>query len=65
LLLLDDIFDKLDAVRVRHLLGLLLEHGYGQLFITDTQRERLEPIVASFTGDYVVFDVEDGKVKLS
>ena len=63
LLLLDDIFDKLDAVRVRYLLGLLLEGGYGQLFITDTQRERLEPIVASFTGDYVVFGVEDGGVK--
>jgi DNA replication and repair protein RecF len=62
LLLLDDIFDKLDALRVKQLLGLLLDRGYGQLFITDTQRERLEPIVASFTGDYAVFGVEDGKV---
>lgn len=62
ILLLDDIFDKLDERRVRQLIGLLLERNFGQIFITDTQRSRIEAIVASFTGDYKLFEVEEGKV---
>ncbi len=60
LLLLDDIFDKLDEQRVRHLIGLLLSRDFGQIFITDTQRGRIESIVASFTGEYRLFEVSDG-----
>jgi DNA replication and repair protein RecF len=63
ILLLDDIFDKLDAQRVRQLVGLLLEGDFGQIFITDTQRSRIEEIVASFSGEYKIFEVEDGRVK--
>ena len=62
ILLLDDIFDKLDEQRVRHLVGLLLRRNFGQIFITDTQRTRLEGIVASFTGDYRMFEVVEGQV---
>lgn len=62
-LLLDDIFDKLDEQRVRHLIGLLIGRSFGQIFITDTQRSRLEGIVASFTGDYSVFEVKEGVVQ--
>jgi len=62
ILLLDDIFDKLDERRVRQLIGLLLERNFGQIFITDTQRSRIEAIVASFTGDYKLFEVEEGRV---
>ncbi len=61
-LLLDDIFDKLDAQRVRHLVGLLIGRDYGQIFITDTQRHRVEEIVRSFTGEYRIFDIENGRV---
>lgn len=61
LLLLDDIFDKLDAQRVRQLVGLLISRDFGQIFITDTQRARIEAIVASFTGDYSVFEIENGQ----
>ncbi len=57
LLLLDDIFDKLDEQRVRQLIGLLLDRHFGQLFITDTHRERIENIIASFTGDYKIFEI--------
>lgn len=57
LLLLDDIFDKLDAERVKRLLALLLEREFGQIFITDTQRERIEPVVATFTEDYRIFEL--------
>lgn len=60
LLLLDDIFDKLDENRVRQLVGLLLRRQFGQIFITDTQRNRIETIVASFSEDYKLFEVENG-----
>ena len=62
ILLLDDIFDKLDEHRVRQLIGLIIGRNFGQVFITDTQRSRLEGIVASFPGDYKIFDVSEGKV---
>lgn len=62
ILLLDDIFDKLDVRRVRHLVGLLLGRDFGQIFITDTQRNRIEEIISSFSEDYKLFEVEDGNV---
>jgi DNA replication and repair protein RecF len=62
ILLLDDIFDKLDANRVRQLVGLLLERNVGQVFITDTQRARIEEVVASFAVDFMVFEVENGRI---
>ena len=61
ILLLDDIFDKLDEQRVRQLVGLLIGRDFGQIFVTDTQRSRLEEIIASFTGEYLVFEIENGK----
>ncbi|MCB9307567.1 MAG: DNA replication/repair protein RecF [Lewinellaceae bacterium] len=62
ILLLDDIFDKLDEQRVRQLIALIIGHQFGQIFITDTQRGRLEEIVSSFTGDYKIFEVENGSI---
>jgi DNA replication and repair protein RecF len=62
ILLLDDIFDKLDEQRVRQLVGLLIGRDFGQIFITDTQRSRIESVVASFTGDYKIFEIENGVV---
>lgn len=43
-LLLDDIFDKLDPTRCGNLLTYLNEHEFGQVFISDTQRSRIEDI---------------------
>ena len=63
ILLLDDIFDKLDEQRVRQLIGLLIGRDFGQIFVTDTQRERVDDIIASFTGDYKIFEIENGRVK--
>jgi DNA replication and repair protein RecF len=57
ILLLDDIFDKLDAQRVRQLVALLIGRDFGQIFITDTQRERIEAVVATFSGEYKMFEV--------
>lgn len=62
LLLLDDIFDKLDENRVRQLIALLIEREFGQIFITDTQRSRIEAVVSSFPGAYQIFEVQEGQV---
>jgi DNA replication and repair protein RecF len=57
LLLLDDIFDKLDEQRVRQLVALLIRRNFGQIFITDTQRSRIESVVSSFAGEYLIVEV--------
>ena len=63
--LLDDIFDKLDSRRVRQLVGLLIERQFGQIFITDTQPERIREILEAFPGDHQLFEVSEGAVRLS
>lgn len=62
LLLLDDIFDKLDRHRVAQLVGLLLDQDFGQIFITDTHENRLEKIVEQYGTNYRKFTVENGKI---
>jgi DNA replication and repair protein RecF len=62
ILLLDDIFDKLDENRVRNLLELLIERGFGQIFITDTDEKRLESIVKTLNTDFKKITIENGKV---
>ncbi|MBK9338655.1 MAG: DNA replication/repair protein RecF [Lewinellaceae bacterium] len=57
LLLLDDIFDKLDEQRVRQLIALLIHRNFGQIFITDTQRSRMEAVVSSFAGEYLISEI--------
>lgn len=47
ILLLDDIFDKLDMLRVRQLLTLVGSDRFGQTFVTDTQPDRVREIFAS------------------
>jgi DNA replication and repair protein RecF len=63
ILLLDDIFDKLDEKRVENLLQLLVNQPYGQIFMTDTHKERIENIVKNVAVPFKIFDVENGKVK--
>ena len=45
ILLLDDIFDKFDAKRVSHIIRLVSDSRFGQIFITDTRRENMEEIL--------------------
>ncbi len=61
LLLLDDIFDKLDKTRVQRLLNLLLEKSSGQIFITDTDEQRTEEMVRRLEMPYQIFQIENGK----
>ena len=60
LLLLDDIFDKLDATRVERIMGLVTGEGFGQIFVTDTNRTHLDEIMARTGGDYRLWRVEKG-----
>lgn len=62
LLLLDDIFDKLDASRVEQIVKLVAGDRFGQIFITDTNRDHLDKILKKTEGDYKVFEVADGTV---
>ncbi len=62
LLLLDDIFDKLDRDRVERLMELVGGDGYGQIFITDTNAQRIETIFSSLSVTTDVFEVHDGIV---
>ena len=62
LLLLDDIFDKLDASRVEQIVKLVSGDRFGQIFITDTNRDHLDKIMQKIEGEYKVFEVIDGSV---
>lgn len=62
LLLLDDIFDKLDASRVEQIVKLVSGNRFGQIFITDTNRDHLDKILEKVHGEYKVFSVEQGNV---
>ena len=62
LLLLDDIFDKLDSQRVERIVELVSGDSYGQIFITDTNREHLDRILQSGTTEYKLFYVENGEI---
>ena len=62
LVLLDDIFDKLDASRVEQIVKLVAGDNFGQIFITDTNRDHLDKILKKIDGDYKLFEVDDGMV---
>lgn len=62
LLLLDDIFDKLDSRRVEQIVSLVSGDRFGQIFITDTNRDHLDSILAHSHHDYRLFDVADGEI---
>ena len=62
LLLLDDIFDKLDADRVEQIIRLVSGSDFGQIFITDTNRQHLDRMLRDSAMDYKIFSVEAGEV---
>ena len=65
LLLLDDIFDKLDAGRVERIVSYVSGTEFGQLFITDTNREHTSRILAEAGHDYRLFTLQSGEILLS
>ena len=65
LLLLDDIFDKLDSSRVEQIVKLVLDPNFGQIFITDTNREHLDTILSNTKSEYHLYKVENGSLTKS
>ncbi len=58
ILLLDDIFDKFDARRVRQIIALVAENHFGQIFITDTNEKRLKEILLEIPAQHRVFGLD-------
>lgn len=62
LILLDDVFDKLDSDRVTQIMKLVAADHFGQIFITDTNQDHLEKILATIPVEYKLFRIEDEQV---
>jgi DNA replication and repair protein RecF len=63
LLLLDDIFEKLDDKRIQRLMEIVSSQGFGQLCITDTNPSRMKKIFNDIQAEARIFDIEKGEVK--
>lgn len=63
ILLLDDVFDKLDMGRISNLLKMVSAKDFGQIFITDCNKVRLRSIVDGLTADRAYFETEMGVFK--
>ncbi|MCK9168425.1 MAG: DNA replication and repair protein RecF, partial [Bacteroidales bacterium] len=63
ILLLDDIFDKLDDGRVSAIVKLVSDNMFGQVFITDTHSERIERLVSQIHTEYAHYIVTNATVK--
>ncbi|MDO5571091.1 MAG: DNA replication and repair protein RecF [Bacteroidales bacterium] len=64
ILLLDDIFDKLDSTRVEQILNLVAGDRFGQIFITDTNREYLDRLIRKLAHSYNLYNVDNGEFVL-
>ncbi len=64
ILLLDDIFDKLDDFRIAKLINLVADHQFGQLFITDARSERSKRILENIDAEVLFFEIEKGKIQV-
>ena len=64
ILLLDDIFDKLDSQRVEQIVRLVASQQFGQIFITDTNREHIDQILKHGDFDYKLYEVIDGEINV-
>ncbi len=62
ILLLDDIFDKLDHDRAEQIIKLVAENSFGQIFITDTNPERINKVLQQINGEYFHFNVDHAKL---
>lgn len=62
LLLLDDIFDKLDTDRVRQIVSIVGGEMFGQVFLTDTNRGHIDDILHTQGVDYKLFAVDHGEI---
>ena len=61
ILLLDDIFDKLDDKRVQRIISFANNGLFGQVFITDTHKQRTEEILNTSKMEYNLFEIKNGE----
>ena len=64
ILLLDDIFDKLDQQRVEQIVKVVAGEEFGQIFLTDTNREHLDDIVLKMETEFRIFNVVEGQTEI-
>jgi len=57
IVLLDDIFDKLDESRVEQLIKLVDDATFGQIFVSDTHSDRTENVVKKISKSYKIFEL--------
>ena len=62
LLLLDDIFDKLDDQRTHKLMKMVSDKDFGQIFITDTSKQRIETVFNEIKVEVSIFEIDKGEV---
>ena len=65
ILLLDDIFDKLDDTRIAKLLDLIKRDELGQLFITDARPDRTRELLEQVNVSATIFTVDKGRVTIT
>ncbi len=64
ILILDDVFDKLDLNRVEGLLKIVSSDKFGQIFISDCNKQRLDNILQRVTDKYTIFKVENSNIEV-
>lgn len=62
LLLLDDIFDKLDELRIQKLMTMVAGNSFGQIFVTDARPERTQAMFEVINAGIKIFHIEEGAV---
>ncbi len=63
ILLLDDVFDKIDDKRVAFLMQLVSQHRFGQIFITDTHEDRVSSLFNEIDIDVKTFRINKGSLE--
>jgi len=64
ILLMDDVFDKLDDRRIEKIMNLVAGHTFGQIFVTDARPERTLSIFESVQSDISIYHIHDGKADI-
>ena len=64
LLLLDDIFDKLDDERIQKLVQMIEEKRFEQIFLTDARRERTQNILLNINIELKVFNLDENTINI-
>ncbi len=65
LILFDDLYDKLDDLRINKIMELVSTNNFGQIFITDTNKNHIKETIEKLNIDYKIFEVETGQVNLT